>query len=185
MISRTDPMIWGAKKNEEKDTKKRKPQLDFRFLFYSLKSAQREHFVLFVVPDPDIMSWLGEGFPRYVEPAGASQQLVGVRAGAEEVDQALELSRVFGADVGSLAQYVLRVLDASDESVNARVAVAAVDDDRANQLACGLQQILATILQVKHDLHRGQVVGILLQVEKLRENKVLRQSNVIELCVFH
>ena len=26
----------GAKKNEEKDTKKRKPRLDFRFLFYSL-----------------------------------------------------------------------------------------------------------------------------------------------------
>jgi hypothetical protein len=30
----------GAKKNEEKDTKKRKPRLDFRFLFYSLKKIR-------------------------------------------------------------------------------------------------------------------------------------------------
>ena len=30
----------GAKKNEEKDTKKRKPRLDFRFLCYSLKKIR-------------------------------------------------------------------------------------------------------------------------------------------------
>ena len=131
------------------------------------------------------MSWLGEGFPRYVEPAGASQQLVGVRAGAEDVDQALELSGVFGADVGSLAQYVLRVLDASDESVNARVAEAAIDDDGANNAAGRLQQILATVLQVKQNLYGRQVVGILLQIEEFRQLKVLRQSNVIDYCVFH
>ena len=141
--------------------------------------------LLFVVPNPDIMSWLGEGFPRYVEPAGASQQLVGVRAGAEEVDQALELARVLGADVGSLAQYVLRVLDASDESVNARVAIAAIDDDGANNAAGRLQQVLATVLQVKQNLHGRQVVGILLQIEEFRQLKVLRQSNVIDYCVFH
>ena len=131
------------------------------------------------------MSWLGEGFPRYVEPAGASQQLVGVRAGAEDVDQALELARIFGADVGSLAQYVLRVLDASDESVNARVAIAAIDDDGANNAAGRLQQVLATVLQVKQNLHGRQVVGILLQIEEFRQLKVLRQSNVIDYCVFH
>ena len=131
------------------------------------------------------MSWLGEGFPRYVEPTGASQQLVGVRAGAEDVDQALELSRVFGADVGSLAQYVLRVLDASDESVNARVAEATIDDDGANNAAGRLQQVLATVLQVKQDLHGRQVVGILLQIEEFRQLKVLRQSNVVESCVLH
>ena len=131
------------------------------------------------------MSWLGEGFPRYVEPAGASQQLVGVRAGAEDVDQALELSRVFGADVGSLAQYVLRVLDAADESVNARVAEATIDDDGANNAAGRLQQVLATVLQVKQNLHGRQVVGILLQIEEFRQLKVLRQSNVIDYCVFH
>ena len=138
-----------------------------------------------VVPNSDKVAGFGEGFPRYVEPAVAGQKLVGVFAGAEEVDQALELSRVFGADVGSLAQYVLRVLDASDESVNARVAEAAIDDDGANNAAGRLQQVLATILQVKHDLHGRQVVGVLLQIEEFRQLKVLRQSNVIELCVFH
>ena len=131
------------------------------------------------------MSWLGEGFPRYVEPAGASQQLVGVRAGAEDVDQALELSRVFGADVGSLAQYVLRVLDAADESVNARVAEATIDDDGANNAAGRLQQVLATVLQVKQNLHGRQVVGILLQIEEFRQMKVRSESNVIDYCVFH
>ena len=141
--------------------------------------------MLFIVPEADEVAGGGEGRPGDVEPAGASQQLVGVRAGAEDVDQALELSRVFGADVGSLAQYVLRVLDASDESVNARVAEAAIDDDGANNAAGRLQQILATILQVKQHLRRWQVVGVLLQIEEFRQLKMLRQSNVIELCVFH
>ena len=121
------------------------------------------------------MSWLGEGFPRYVEPAGASQQLVGVRAGAEDVDQALELSGVFGADVGSLAQYVLRVLDTSDESVDSRITIATIDDDGANNATGRLQQILAAVLQVKQDLYGRQVVGILLQIEEFRQLKVLRQ----------
>ena len=131
------------------------------------------------------MSWLGEGFPRYVEPAGASQQLVGVRAGAEDVDQALELSGVFGADVGSLAQYVLGVLDASDESVDTRVAIATIDDDGANNAAGRLQQVLATVLQVKQNLHGRQVVGILPLVEEFRQLKVRSELNVIDYCVFH
>ena len=41
--------------------------------------------------------------PGDVEPAVAGQQLVGVFTGAKEVDQALELLRVLGADVSSLA----------------------------------------------------------------------------------
>ena len=130
--------------------------------------------MLFIVPEADEVAWGGEGRPGDVEPAGAGQQLVGILAVAEEVDQALELSGVFGADVGSLAQYVLRVLDASDESVNARVAEAAIDDDGSHLAACWLQQILATILQVKQHLRRWQVVGVLLQVEKLAQLKVRR-----------
>lgn len=141
--------------------------------------------LLLVVPKPNKVAGFGEGSPRDMEPAVAGQKLVGVFAGAEEVNQALELARVLRTDVGSLAEQVLRVADTTNLPVVGLVAVAAVDDDRANQLACGLQQILATILQVKHDLHRGQVVGVLLQVEKLREHKMLRQSNVIELCAFH
>ena len=139
----------------------------------------------FVVPNSDVVAGGGEGRPGDVEPAGAGQQLVGIVAGAEEVHQALELARVFGADVGSLAEQVLRIADTTDLSVVGLVAIAAVDDDGSYHLACGLQQILATILQVKQHLRRRQVVGVLPQVEKLRQMKVRSELNVIELCVFH
>ena len=74
-----------------------------------------------------------------MEPAGAGQELVGVFTSAEEVDQALELSRVLGADVGSLSQQVLGVLDATYQSVGARVAEAGVDDDGTDHLSGRLQ----------------------------------------------
>ena len=80
---------------------------------------------------------------------------------------------------------MLGVLDAADESIDARVAIATIDDDGANNAAGRLQQVLATVLQVKQNLYGRQVVGILLQIEEFRQLKVLRQSNVIELCVFH
>ena len=50
--------------------------------------------------------------------------MVGVRAGAKKVDKTLELLGVARADVGSLAKKVLRVADATDKGVDARVAVA-------------------------------------------------------------
>ena len=77
------------------------------------------------------MAGRAERTPRDVEPAGAGEELVGVFAGAEEVDQTLELARVLGADVGSLAEEVLGVLDATNQSVDARVTEAGVDDDGA------------------------------------------------------
>ena len=64
-----------------------------------------------------------------MEPAGASQELVGILTCLEERDQALELLGVLGADVGSLALQVLGVSDATDLSVYAAIAEAAVDDD--------------------------------------------------------
>ena len=50
--------------------------------------------LLLVIPNPDIMSRCGKGIPRDVEPAGAGQELVGQIVSLEEIDQALELSRV-------------------------------------------------------------------------------------------
>ena len=49
--------------------------------------------LLVVVSYPDKVAGGGEGRPGDVEPAGAGQQLVSIRAGAEEVDQTLELPR--------------------------------------------------------------------------------------------
>ena len=69
-------------------------------------------FSLFVVADPDIVAGLGEGVPGDVEPGGCSQELVGEVVTTEEVDEALELSRIYGADVSSLAEEMLGIANA-------------------------------------------------------------------------
>ena len=130
------------------------------------------------------MSWGGEGVPGNVEPAAGSQELVGVLAVAEEVDQTLELLRVLGADVGSLTQQVLRVADATDEGVDARVAVAGVDDDGTDHLSGGFQQHQAAVGHVRHVLHGGGVVGVLLHVDKLAKSEVRREQDVTD-CGVH
>ena len=92
------------------------------------------------------MAGNGEGRPGDVEPAGAGEELVGMFTCLEERDEALELPRVLGADIGSAALEVLGILDAAHEGVDARVAEAGVDDDgTADGLAGGLQQITTTI----------------------------------------
>ena len=131
------------------------------------------------------MSWGAEGIPRDVEPAGGGEELVGVGIGAEEVHKVLELLRVFRANIGSLAEDVLRALDATNEGVDARVAVAGIDDDGADKLAGGLQEHQAAIGHVHDVLHGGLVVGVLAQIEELAKFEVGRQSGVIKLCVFH
>ena len=70
-----------------------------------------------------------------MKPAGAGQELVGVFTGAKEVNKALELLRVARANVGSLAKEVLRVFDTADKGVDARVAVAGIDDDGTDHLS--------------------------------------------------
>jgi len=127
------------------------------------------HFVplfLFVIPDSDEVAGEGEGIPGNVEPAGAGEELVSQIVSLEEVHEALELAGVLGADVGSLALQMLRVANATDQGVDARVAVAGIDDDRADHLAGGLQEHQAAIGHVRHELHGGLVVGVLAQIEK-------------------
>ena len=102
-----------------------------------------------------------------MKPAGGGQQLVGQFVRLEEVHEALELAGVLGANVGSLAKEVLRALDATDEGVDARVAVAGIDDDGTDHLAGGLQEHQAAIGHVRHVLHGGNVVGILAEIKKL------------------
>ena len=135
---------------------------------------------LFIIPYSDIIPRLAEGIPRDVEPAVASQELVGIGAGAKEVDQKLELERVLGANIGSLTKEVLRTFDATDEGVDARVAVAGIDDDGADKLAGGLQEQQAAIDHVHHVLHGGLVVGVFAQIDEFCQRKMFT-----ELCVFH
>ena len=140
---------------------------------------------LFVIGNSNIMSRNAEGIPRDVEPTCGGQQLVSQIVRLEEVHEALELAGVLGADVGSLALQMLRVANTTNEGVDARVAVARVDDDGADHLAGGLQEHQAAIGHVHHVLHGGLVVGVLAQIEKLAQTEVGRQPRVIELCVFH
>ena len=87
---------------------------------FSLKTCKKVG--LLVVTQSDIVPWCGEGIPRDVEPAVASQELVGIFTCLEEGDQTLELLRVFGANVGGLANEVLRALDSTYQTVDASVA---------------------------------------------------------------
>ena len=124
------------------------------------------------------MPWCSEGSPRNVEPARAGEELVGVFTSAEEVDKALELARVLGADVSSLAKEVLRVLDATDEDVDARVAEAGGDEDGTDQLSGGLQEHQAAIDHVHHVLHGGLVVGVLIGIDEFCQRKVITEFGV-------
>ena len=141
--------------------------------------------LLFVIADADIVARWAEGTPGDVKPAVAGQELVGVFTGAKEVDQTLELLKVLGSDVGSQAEQVLGVLDTTNQGVHARVAEAGVDDDGADLTTGGFQQHQAAVGHVRHVLHGGFVVGVFDSVDEFRQIKVLRESNVIELCVFH
>ena len=108
-----------------------------------------------------------------MEPAGAGEELVGIFTIAEECDQALELGGVLGADVGSLANEVLGVLDATNEGVDTAVAKAGVDDDgTAYGLAGRLQQLAAAIDHVGHLLRRGNVGRVLPQIAELCQRKM-------------
>ena len=114
-----------------------------------------------------------EGSPGDVEPAGAGQELVGIFTTAEERDQAVELGGVLGADVGSLANEVLRVPDTANKGIDAGVAEAAGDDDGADGLAGRLQQQAAAIDHVGHLLRRRNVGRVLAGVAELCQREML------------
>ena len=59
-----------------------------------------------------------------MEPVGAGQELVGEGVSAEEVDQPLELGRILRTDISGLADEVLRIVDASDLSIDCLAAEA-------------------------------------------------------------
>ena len=134
---------------------------------------------LLVVSYPDVMPRRAEGTPGDVEPTAAGQQLVSHVVGLQERYQALELPRVLGTYVGSLAPQVLRVADTADESVDARVTEARVDDDGASDSLSGrLQQLTATVGHVGNLLYGGDVVGILTEFAEFRQREMITEFDV-------
>ena len=102
-------------------------------------------FLLLVVPDADEAAGRDKGVPGDVKPVGGGEELVGMRATSEKVDEVLELGWVLGMDVGGLADEVLGVLDAANEAVDPTVAEAGVDDDGADLKASRLQEHQAAV----------------------------------------
>ena len=144
------------------------------------------HFchILLVVAEADVVAGSSEGIPGDVEPGGASEELVGQGVVLEEVDETLELSRVFGTDVSGLADKVLGIANAPYPAIDGLITKARIDDDRANDQSCWFQQLMTAISQIRHDLHRGNVLRIFFQIQKLVQKKVRRQANTIEFACF-
>jgi hypothetical protein len=92
----------------------------------------------------------------------------------EEIDQALELLRVLGADVGGLTEEVLRVTDTTHEGVDARVAETGVDEDGTDHLSGGFQEHQAAVGHVRHVLHGGFIIGVFARVDEFFQRKVRR-----------
>ena len=120
------------------------------------------------------MTRLGEGIPGEVKPGFGGEELVGEGVGLEKVDEALELSWILRTDISSLADEVLRVFDAPYPAIDGLVTEARVNDDGANNLTGWLQKQMTAISQICHDLNRGDVLRIFLQIQELVQLKVRR-----------
>ena len=115
-----------------------------------------------------------------MEPARAGQELVGLGMSLEERDEALELLRVAGTDIGSAALKVLGVADTTDTAVDVGIAEAGVDDDgAADGLAGGLQQVPTAVHKAGHLLDRRNVSRVLAEVAELCQRKVWGQTDVV------
>ena len=130
------------------------------------------------------MARLGERIPGNMEPGGCRKELVGEVVGLEEINKALELSRIFGADIGGLTDEVLRVLYPAHLAIDGLVTEARIDDDWPDDGSCRLQQHQTAIGQIRHDLHRGEVFRVFLQIQKLAQKKMRREFYFIEI-LFH
>ena len=119
-----------------------------------------------VVPDADVMPRDAEGVPRDVEPAIAGEELVGELVSLEEIDQTLELSRIARADVGSLAEEVLRVSDTTHEGIDTRVAESGVNKDGTGYFSGRLQEHQTAVGHVRHVLHGGFIVRVFAHVDE-------------------
>ena len=114
-----------------------------------------------------------------MEPGGAGEELVGQGVSLEEVDETLELRWILRTNVGGLTDKVLRVLNAPYPTIDSLITEARINDDGTHDLAGRFQQQMTAISQIHHDLHRGNILRIFLQIQKLAQLKVRRQPDVI------
>ena len=120
------------------------------------------------------MAGLSERVPGDVQPAVTRQQLVGVLPLPEELHERLELHRVFRTDIGSLTDKVLGVADTAHLAIHGLTTETRIDDDRPHHEPRRLQQLMTAISQICHDLHRGDVLGVFVQIQELAQSEVRR-----------
>ena len=131
--------------------------------------------LLLVVADADEVSGDVEGSPGDVKPAVAGEELVGQVVGLQEVDEVLELGRIFGADVGSTALKVLGASDTPNPPIDGLATETGIDDDGTTYgLSGGFQQLTTTVDHIGNLLYGRIVLGVFVHVEKFRQLKVRR-----------
>ena len=122
------------------------------------------------------MAGWGEGVPGDVEPAAAGEELVGELPGLEEIDQALELGRVFGTDVGGLAEDVLGVFDTADLAVHGVRTEAGIDDDGADDKTGGLQELMPAVGHIHHILYGRDIFRVFAQMKEFAQREMLGEA---------
>ena len=105
------------------------------------------------------MAWKSKWIPRDVEPAGASKELIGIFPFLEEIYERRKLGRIFGTNIGCLADEVLRAVDTTHQTINSSVAETRVDDDGTDHMTGRFQQEMATIGHVCHVSYALQRYG--------------------------
>ena len=127
-----------------------------------------------IVTDADVMAGLGERIPRDMQPAVARKQLVGVLPLPEELHERLELRRVLWTDISSLADEVLEIADTAHLAIHGLTTETRVDNDRPHYEPRRLQQLMTATSQICHDLHRGDVLGVFVQIQELSQKEMRR-----------
>ena len=118
-----------------------------------------------------------------MEPAVASEKLVCILARSQKRYQTLKLRRIFRTDIGSLTIQVLRVRYSANFAIDGLIAETGIDNDWPYLFTSRFKKKVATIGHVSHVLHRRYVLGVFLQIKKLRQLKVRGKSGVIDWCV--
>ena len=125
------------------------------------------------IPTMQVVANLTYGCNQLLEPAVAGKQLVGVLTDLQELHKLPELRGVSWADVGSLAEKMLRVLNTAHLSIDGLVSKTRINNDGAYLYASRLQNEVAAVGKIRHDLHRRDVLRIFFQIQKLAQLKVL------------
>ena len=109
-----------------------------------------------------------------MEPIRAGEELVGVFPFLEEIRERRELSWIFGTDVCSLADEMLRAGYTTDLAIHGFASEARINDDRAHDEPCRFQYLMTAVGQIHDCLDRWEVAWVLSEIKEFAQFKMLR-----------